>query len=218
MISRLVTVDSILTMSEQLRRMLTRQNLDLKKRYDLSVSMLDTWAKKIEAKGLSVSLNTIMDNAFRRRPDSLSNLESVGDHLIDDATEIEWHLSGNRFVQSAKSSVPLVLENAAKSGDLIPFGKAAAQIVCLENSTDAAPILQQYFRGLLPWENPGDSPEYHKLLTAGANGGRPKIPKLLVLSLEFQYARDKDGIRFEEQKEYFMQLQKEIDALVKKGS
>jgi hypothetical protein len=55
MISRLVTVDLLVTATTRLNDQLPEE---------AALGMLNRWAQKIETLGVSVSLNCILDNAF----------------------------------------------------------------------------------------------------------------------------------------------------------
>ena len=74
MISRLVTVDLLLTMSECLRLLPQYRELDSTGMYKVCEPVLNGWAKRIEAEGLSVSLGAITENALKSysRPDNQS--------------------------------------------------------------------------------------------------------------------------------------------------
>jgi hypothetical protein len=196
MISRLVTVDLLLTMSERLRLLPQYRELDWAALYEVCESVLNGWAKRIEAEGLSVSLGAISENALKSfsRPDNQSLLTSIGDRLIDSAGEIEWLLCAKRMTQSLKTGV--LLENAANSGNPLPWGEAAKKITGLEkNVTNAGRKLQQFFGHLLSWDNPEEGSAYRKLLTEGINGTKPVIPEQLVPKLKELFLREKKLLR-----------------------
>ena len=64
MISRLVTVDMILMTSERLHQLPSFQNLELRQLYQFSMQILNSWAKRIEAEALSLSLSAIIESAL----------------------------------------------------------------------------------------------------------------------------------------------------------
>ena len=196
MISRLVTVDLLLTMAERLRLLPQYRELDSIALYKECKSVLNGWAKRIEAEGLSVSLGAISENALKSlRPDNQSLLASIGDRLIDSAGEIELLLCGDRLTQSLKTSGLPKLENAANSGNPLPWGEAAKKITGLENVTDAGRKLQQLFGHLLTWDNPEEGSAYPKLLTEGINETKPGIPEQLLPILKELFLREKNLLR-----------------------
>ena len=179
MISRLVTVDLLLTMAERLRLLPQYRELDWAALYKECKFVLNGLAKRIEAEGLSVSLGAISENALTSYSlqDNQSPLALIGDRLIDSAGEIELLLCGDRLTQSLKTSGLPKLENAANSGNPLPWGEAAKKITGLENVTDAGRKLQQLFGHLLTWDNPEEGSAYRKLLTEGINETKPGIPE-----------------------------------------
>src|SRR5262249_51176893 len=96
MISRLVTIDLILTLSLRLRQC---EPLRISEKCDLDFyaavrDILNHWARQIEEQGLSVSLETIAENAaqiFRSsKTEALwQHLTQIGDSLIEQARELE---------------------------------------------------------------------------------------------------------------------------------
>jgi hypothetical protein len=199
MISRLVTVDLILTMSERLHLVPRCRDLELRQLYDVSTPILNRWAKRIEAEGLSVSLSAITENAlvYFSLPNNQSELADIGDRIITCAGQVESLLCGERSMRLLMQTTLLQeLENAAKSGNSIEWVEAAREITTAKkNQTNASERLQKYFRLLLTWDKAEDGSPYRDLLTKGVNGEKPRIPKQLVQKLKTRFPGDRKLLR-----------------------
>jgi hypothetical protein len=197
MISRGVTVDLLLTMSERLRLLPKYRELDRVALYEMCKPVLKEWARRIEALELSVSLGAISQNALTcySLPDNQFELAEIGDRLIDSAVQIESFICAERMTRLLKTTSLLELENLAKSGNEVPWTKAVMQITGLKNATEAGNKLKQFFQHLLVWDNPEEGFAYRKLLTDGVNGIAPAIPHQLVARLKERFQRDKKLLR-----------------------
>jgi hypothetical protein len=184
-------------MAERLRLLPQYRELDSTALYKQCKPVLNGWAKRIEAGGLPVSLGAISENALTSysRPDNQSSLAEIGDRLIDSAAQIASLLCAERMTQYLKPMVLPKLENAANSGNPLPWGKTAKEITALANETEAGRKLQQLFGHLLSWHNPEEGSAYRKLLTEGANGTKPGIPKQLVPKLKELFLQGKKLLR-----------------------
>jgi hypothetical protein len=117
MISRLVTVDLILTVFQRLHQLPEFSDLERTELVEISKLILNEWAMRIESEGLSVSLEAILQNAFLffTQPDAPINLLlDYGDQLIDCAGRIESLLAAERVVQPDQTQSLQELENAVR--------------------------------------------------------------------------------------------------------
>jgi hypothetical protein len=182
MISRLVTVDLILTMSERLHLVPRCRDLELRQLYDVSTPILNRWAKRIEAEGLSVSLSAITENAlvYFSLPDNKSDLDKIGDQMIDCAGQIELFLYGERSIQPAKITLLQELEKAARAEESVDWFDGAKQIANVINQTEAADTLKEAFTWVLNYADLPDNSILRQFLNSGVNGENPDIPLAFV--------------------------------------
>ena len=143
MISRLVTVDLILSTSLRLQKStvfpITEEQLAF---YGAIRDLLNGWARKIEGRGLAVQLGTIIESALRvylagtETPANtwMNDLMSIGDQLIQRAGEIEGHIL-NRSAELLFAPIQEEIAKALTEGDPVKFTQAATDIVTLRNST-----------------------------------------------------------------------------------
>ena len=179
MISRLVTVDLVLTVSHRLSLEAKDPSLPY---YEAAIQILNGWAKRIESEGLAVSLDAISENALLRfsMPDNTSELRDIGNDLIERTKHIELLLTLGRLANQK----PLEdWENAAQPVNLVEWFQAAKQITGLKNSTDASHRLQKLCVWTLDFE-PKEGSALRKLLDEAVNGECPDIPEQLIGKLK----------------------------------
>jgi len=179
LISRLVTVDLVLTVSHRLSLEAKDPSLPY---YEAAIQILNGWAKRIESEGLAVSLDAISENALLRfsMPDNTSELRDIGNDLIDSAEHIELILALRRIANQK----PLKdWENAAQPVNPVEWFEAAKQITDLKNSTDASHRLQKLCVWTLDFE-PKEGSALRKLLDEAVNGECPDIPEQLIGKLK----------------------------------
>jgi len=179
LISRLVTVDLVLTVSHRLSLEAKDPSLPY---YEAAIQILNGWAKRIESEGLAVSLDAISENALLRfsMPDNTSELRDIGNDLIERTKHIELLLTLGRLANQK----PLEdWENAAQPVNLVEWFQAAKQITGLKNSTDASHRLQKLCVWTLDFE-PKEGSALRKLLDEAVNGACPPIPERLIGKLK----------------------------------
>jgi hypothetical protein len=179
MISRLVTVDLILTAAQRLHQLPEYQGLDLKALYQISKQVLNEWAKRIEAEGLLISLRAIVENTFLvfAQPDEpIDSLLKLGNELIDAAGQIEFWLSADRWLQPDQTRSLQELENAVGDKQSIDWFAGAKQIIGIKNSTEASNTLKEAFAWLLNDRNAPENSILRKFLIEAINGQKPVIP------------------------------------------
>jgi hypothetical protein len=190
MISRLVTVDLLLTVSQRLGQLSECKGRDLKELYDISKPILNEWAQRIEREGLSVSLEAIVENAFLiTQPNtSIDSLRNMGHDVIGCAGQVEFFLS-ERGGQSVQIQWLQEFETAVNDERKAVWFEGAKEITGLKNSTEASDNLKKAFAWFLKTENlPEDSP-LQKFLTEASNGQEPDIPLALVSLFQDYYQR-----------------------------
>ena len=189
MISRLVTVDLLLTVSQRLRQLPEYRNLDVKELYDISMLILNEWAQRIEREGLSVSLRAIVENAFLvfQADASIGSLLDLANQLIDCAGRIESLLSGERLVRPAQTQSLQELENAVGDKASIEWFAGAKQIIGIANSTDAANTLKEALTWLLNDRDPPANSLLRQFLTKAINGAQPDIPRAFASLFKDRY-------------------------------
>jgi hypothetical protein len=185
MISRLVTVDLVLTMSQRLRLLPELNECGCEALYEVCIKVLNGWAKRIETEGLNVSLDSIAENALSHflLPTNTEWLPDIGDKLIDWASRIESSLCGERWIQPFAVQRLQDLENAVRTGKPIEWFEAAKRITELANSTDASNRLQEFFTWLLRDIDLDENSTLRQLLTIGGSGKKPDIPEPLILEV-----------------------------------
>jgi len=190
-------------MSQRLHLLAELNEFDSRTLNEVSIQVLNRWAKRIETEGLSVSLDSIAENALLSfslpdNADQLANigeLANIGDRLIDSAAQIESLLCTERMTQSLRTMVLPELENAANSGNPRPWGETAKEITGLANGTHAARKLQRFCGQLLIWDNPPQGSAYRKLLSDGADCKAPALPERLRAKLKERFLREKKFLR-----------------------
>jgi hypothetical protein len=189
MISRLVTVDLLLTFSQRLHQLPEYRNLDVKELYDISTLILNAWAQRIESEGLSVSLRAIVENVFLvfQADASIDSLLDLANQLIDCAGRIESLLSGERLVQPAQTQSLQELENAVGDKASIEWFAGAKQIIGIANSTDAANTLKEALTWLLNDRDPPANSLLRQFLTKAINGAQPDIPRAFASLFKDRY-------------------------------
>jgi hypothetical protein len=183
MISRLITVDLILAVSVRLRQwdqlpIIEEGSLDF---YASIRELLNHWAKQIEEQGLSVSLETIAENATQiyqsfKGEASWERLTQIGDSLIERAGEIEG-LILNRSMEVLRVPRQKEIAKALQEGERVPFKDAAADITERKNSAEAQNLLKEFLTRLRDrdtdaesdaWRLLGDVIEKNRELTTSA--------------------------------------------------
>jgi hypothetical protein len=186
LISRLVTVDLVLTTSERLHRRQEYSALDLRQLYTHSTSILNHWAKAIETRGLSCSLGAIVENAFLFfEPGApIDSLRDIGNQLIEVAGQIEHLLSGERSIQPFQVDSYQEFETALEDEDTIEWFTAAKEITDVVNATNASESL----KACLAWlpNYIGASAELRKKMDQTLDFKKP-IPKAFVALLRDRY-------------------------------
>ena len=191
MISRLVTVDLILTVSLRVcERELLPITTDEFQLYRDILRVLDGWAKTIERQGLAVSLETIATNAVEMAPKDyptalhpLMGLIATGYELISRSRDIESYLSFDRSLALLKQPTESEITLALNDHEFIGFKDAAAQITGLERSADGQKLLKEF----LDWfrDNFTDgSSEARTLLDEVISGDRRMTKAAVRLFLE----------------------------------
>jgi hypothetical protein len=188
MISRLVTVDLVLTACSRLRHRPEYSELDLQQLCGCATSILNTWAQAIEMRGLAVSLETIVENAFSQLgPEfTLDSLLETGNALIQEAGQIECYLSA-RSLQTIDYALVSGLETALDDKETIKWFTAAKQIIGAKNPTDASRSLRSLLAWLPSFVGASNDSTLQEKLNQILNNKKPKIPKAFVSLLRSNY-------------------------------
>jgi hypothetical protein len=146
MISRLITVDLLLTVSYRLAQLSECKGRDIKELYDISKPILNEWAQRIEREGLSVSLQAIVENTFLfAQPNtSVDSLRIRGHDVIGCAGQVELFLC-ERGGQPMQIQWLEQFETAVNDKQTVEWFEGAKQITELKNSTQASDNLKKAF-------------------------------------------------------------------------
>jgi hypothetical protein len=152
MISRLVTVDLILTTSLRLRQWKLLPFTDELELYATVREILNDWARNIEGLSINVSLGTIAENAvqlyhYSEGEPSWPRLINIGDQLIERAREIEGYIL-NRSPGLLFAPIQEEIAKAFKEGKAVSFTEAAMDITVLENPSEATGRLKEFLTWL----------------------------------------------------------------------
>jgi hypothetical protein len=190
MISRLVTVDLILMMSQRLHQFPGIQGTDPLVLYDICRSVLNEWARRIESDGLSVSLNAIAENALFlfSLPNNQRGLIDLGNDLINRARDIEEHLGLKRYLSLGQPPLLAKLEKAARTSGTLKWFDAAKRVMDLKNSTDASEQLRSLLEWLPRYVDPDGSSfdefsAFGQILASSKSDKQPDLPEQLVSEL-----------------------------------
>jgi hypothetical protein len=190
LISRLVTVDLVLTTCERLRQLPEYNGLDPKQLYDQAISILKDWAHDIETRSLTVSLDAIVENAFWKLPQTgprADALLDIGKQLIDSAGDYQFFLSGDRSVQPYQTAFRQELEAALKDTVTVEWFIAAKEITMLKNSTDASAALRACLAWLPDYVLAAGDSFLRQELNQFLGGKKHHIPKAFVTRLRETY-------------------------------
>jgi hypothetical protein len=181
MISRLVTVDVLLTVCQHLGQLPECKGRDLKELYDISKPILNEWAQRIEREGLSVSLQAIIENTFLfTQPNtSIKSALDLGHQMIDCAGRLESFLC-ERGGQSFQIQWLQEFETAVNDERTVEWFKGAKEITGVKNPTDASDNLKKALAWFLKVETPPKNSPLRNFLSEATNGKRPDIPLAFV--------------------------------------
>lgn len=193
-ISRLLTVDSILTLAQRLHRIPEYGELDLKQLYEVSKVLLNNCAKRIETEGLSVSLGTIVQNLIfffdHRQEYSIDLLIATADDLIGAASQIESFIAGERSSQPARLELLGKVETALQDRQIVAWFAGAKQIAGVKNPTDASDQLKEsfaWFLKLFGKISPSEYPLLSQFLEKAISDKKPDIPEAFAAVFKANY-------------------------------
>src|SRR5260370_1075459 len=142
MISRLVTIDSLVTAITRMHSQLPHDTRGYPvELFNFVLEILNRWAHMIESRGASVSLDCILDNVFWLKTQQRyvdADFTELGLQLIADAAMFDNLLDGSRSTKNFTSPEMEQMEKALKNSDKVSFHKAAKIITELTNPTEAA--------------------------------------------------------------------------------
>jgi hypothetical protein len=193
MIPKRVTVDLILTVFERVSSLVESEEFTTRELCYYSVNLLSQWERTIEAQGLSVSLEAIVENAFRRLGRSKNpsaTLLEIGMQLIEKSAHIETLLFGERFSQPGRLENLAELEQALKDKQLLDWFSGAKRIIGVVNSTNASDALRAALKWFLDFSgpvSPFENPVLRRFLDEAIGGQKPDIPGAFADLFEERY-------------------------------